>query len=58
MSQYHAQQCFHACPLPVTPQNQNGNISIQIRTEKGKTNWMNITPEVFKKIEELLTEMD
>lgn len=49
--QYVEAQLMQVCPLPV---NECGIIRIQIISEKGKTKWMNITPDQFKQIENVL----
>jgi len=63
MSEYHAKQCCAVAPFPIEveatlTQSANGQLSLQIRsTEFRKTNWMNITPEAFKAIEMILSDM-
>lgn len=43
-------QILRACPLPLHT-GDNGQIKIKIHSERGETNWLNITPEQLKKIE-------
>jgi len=45
-----------ACPLPLIPANKNGSLWIQIGSEQGKTKYIGITPEQFRKIELVLLE--
>lgn len=40
----------------VTPSGTPGNLKIQIQGETGKTNWLNISPETLRKIEQALIE--
>lgn len=44
---------YAVAPLPVL-ENLNGQFSLQIRSERGATKWLNITPQQFKEIEEIL----
>jgi hypothetical protein len=52
---YREQELLAAVPFPVLPENKNGIIKIQICSDKGKTRYMNITPDEFKRIESILT---
>ena len=63
MAYYHMQQCAQVCPFP--PESKfAGQLKLKIMADSGldnpkrQTNWMNITPEAFKKIEEILLEME
>ena len=40
-------------PLPIL-EGGNGQFKLQITSEQGKTNWMNITDDQFRKIELVL----
>jgi hypothetical protein len=57
---YYESQFFKVAPYPVTEENsaenKNGVFCIQLRSWRGKTNFMDITPEQFKQIEEILTK--
>ena len=57
---YRTQELFIACPLPLDEKDAHKNypfgINIQIRTEHGKTKWLNVTPMELKQIENVLTE--
>jgi hypothetical protein len=48
---YLANQMLKVCPLPVE---DNGTIRIQLSSERGKTNYLNITPYQFREIEKIL----
>jgi hypothetical protein len=50
---YIEQEMFAVAPLPVL-QDLNGQFCMQIRSERGATKWLNITPEQFAAIEEVL----
>jgi hypothetical protein len=43
-------QLLRAVPLPLAD-NANGQIKIKIHSERGESNWLNVTPEQLKKIE-------
>jgi len=50
------QELINVCPLP--PENEN-HFKIKIHSFSGrKTNFINITPEQFKKIEKILEGID
>jgi len=36
--------------------NHNGEIKIKIHSDRGETNWLNITPKIMRKIEFYLLE--
>jgi hypothetical protein len=46
-------QILKACPFPLHS-GDNGQIKIKIHSERGETNWLNLTPEQLKKIELVL----
>jgi hypothetical protein len=52
---YIEQEMFVVAPLPVL-QNLNGQFCMQIRSERGATRWLNITPRQFAAIEEILLQ--
>ena len=55
---YIEQEMYAVAPLPVL-QDLIGQFSLQIRSERGATKWLNITPQQFYDIEEiLLRELD
>lgn len=41
-------------PFPMNQPLLNGKIQIQIKTQKGKTKWIEINPSQFKAIEKLV----
>ena len=49
--QYRSAETMAACPIPA---DKVGAISIQISTGRGKTKWLGITPEEFRRIELVL----
>lgn len=53
-SNYIDQQLFQVAPLPLTEENFPYGIDVQFRTPGRQTNWLKITPEQFKKIEDVL----
>jgi hypothetical protein len=48
---YYADQLLKVCPFPVE---KNGIIRLQLSSEQGKTNYMDITPTQFRLIEKVL----
>ena len=55
---YIEQEMYAVAPLPVLA-GLNGQFCMQIRSERGATKWLNITPRQFAAIEEvLLRELD
>ena len=54
MSTYIESQFEKACPLPLYPENKNGQIKIKIHSERGESNWLNITAQQMIDIETLL----
>lgn len=55
MSHYHEQQLFQICPVPA--EKLTFPVKVQFRSEHGKTNHFDLTPEAFKAIERILSEM-
>ena len=53
-SNYIEQQLFQVAPLPLDDKSFPYGFDIQIRSEGRKTNWLRITPEQMKKIEDVL----
>lgn len=51
---YIEQQLFQVAPLPIHTDHYPHGFDIQIRSEGRKTNYLKITPEQFKKIENVL----
>ena len=51
---YIEQQLFQVASLPLTEENFPYGFDIQIRSEGKKTNYLRITPEQMKKIEDIL----
>lgn len=53
-------QLFKALPYPLTDDNsnddKNGQISLKIRTIRGETNWLNVSPEQMRQIEAVLNQ--
>ena len=52
---YIEQQFLKVAPFPFFSE-KNGQISIKINSERGATNWIGISPETMRKIEDLLVE--
>lgn len=48
---YVTTQLFAVCPIPVEKVAEDAPMRIKILSQMGETNWINITPEVFRKIE-------
>ena len=48
---YRSAETMAACPVPA---DKCGNINLQIRTERGQTKWLAITPDEFRRIEMVL----
>lgn len=53
---YIEQQLFQVASLPLTEEHFPYGFDIQIRSEGRKTNYLRITPEQMKKIEDVLLE--
>ena len=51
---YIEQQLFQVAPVPLTDEHFPYGFDIQIKSEGRKTNFLRITPEQMKKIEEVL----
>ena len=53
-------QLFKALPYPLTDDNsgddKNGKIRLKIRTIRGETNWLNVSPEQMRQIETVLNQ--
>ena len=53
-------QFFKVAPFPLNDESQadhlNGQIKLKVRSRRGETNWLNITPDQFKQIEKLLSQ--
>ena len=52
---YIESEFYAAAPLPVLS-GDNGQFRLKITSERGATKWINITPQEFKSIEQLLLE--
>ena len=50
---YIQKQLIRVAPFPVH-ENDNGQLRLKLHSAQGETNWLNITPEQFKRIEEIL----
>jgi hypothetical protein len=48
---YRMAETYQAAPLPLE---ECGIIKMQLRTDKGATRWLNITPEEYRAIERVL----
>jgi len=57
---YTEQQLSRAAPFPLTPENaaeeKNGQLRLKIQGKQGATNWLNITPEQARAIEQILQD--
>lgn len=51
---YIEQQMFQVAPLPVDDEHFPYGFDIQIKSPGRTTNWLHITPEQFRKIEDVL----
>lgn len=53
-------QLFRALPYPLTDENsndnKNGQISLKIHTIRGETNWLNVSSEQMRQIEQILNQ--
>lgn len=53
-------QLFKALPYPLNDLNsvdeKNGQIRLKIRTIRGESNWLNISPDQMKAIESILNQ--
>lgn len=53
-------QLFRALPYPLNDDNsndnKNGQISLKIHTIRGETNWLNVSPEQMRQIEQILNQ--
>ena len=55
VDEYVENELFHAMPVPFE---NCGIISMQIRSEKGKTKWLNVSPQKMREIEQILIRKD
>lgn len=53
-SNYIEKQMFRVAPLPLTEENFPYGFDVQFRSPGRQTNWLKITPEQFKQIENIL----
>ena len=57
---YIENQLFRALPYPLNDDNstddKNGQISLKIHTIRGETNWLNVSPEQMRQIEQILNQ--
>lgn len=51
---YIEQQLFQLAPIPLTEENFPYGFDMQIRGGGRNTNWLRVTPDQMKKIEEVL----
>lgn len=53
-------QLFKALPYPLNDSNsvdeKNGQIRLKIRTIRGESNWLNVSPDQMKAIESILNQ--
>ena len=53
-------QLFRAIPFPLNEENtqdhKNGQIRLKIHTIRGKSNWLNVSPDQMKAIESILNQ--
>lgn len=53
-------QLFKALPYPLNDNNssddKNGQIRLKIHTIRGETNWLNVSPEQIRQIEQILNQ--
>ena len=52
---YLSNQFMKACPLPLL-EGGNGQIRIKIHSEKGESNWINVSARQMKRIEDTMFE--
>jgi len=50
-------QMFKVAPFPLTPDSDQRFV-MQIQSSHGKTNWLAVSPETLKGIEELLLQQE
>ncbi len=57
---YIENQLFKALPYPLNDENsgddKNGQIRLKIRTIRGESNWLNVSPDQMKAIEAILNQ--
>jgi hypothetical protein len=55
---YIESQLLRAAPFPLNDENKadhlNGQLKLKIHSPRGESNWLNITPDQLRKIEEIL----
>jgi hypothetical protein len=51
---YIENQLLKVAPYPLYDNSKNGEISIKLTSEQGKTNWLDITPAQLREIERIL----
>ncbi len=53
-------QLFKALPYPLNHSNavddRNGQIMLKIQTSRGETNWLNVSPDQMREIEQILNQ--
>jgi hypothetical protein len=53
-------QLFKAIPMPLNDRNsaedRNGQIKLKIHTQNGQTNWLNVSPDQMREIEQILNQ--
>ena len=53
-------QLFKALPYPLNDDNssddKNGQIKLKIHTIRGETNWLNVSPDQMRQIEQILNQ--
>lgn len=50
---YIERQTERVCPFPIDS-DKNGQIKLKLHSERGESNWLNITPDQFRAIEQIL----
>jgi hypothetical protein len=55
VDEYIEGELFQAMPVPFE---NCGQIKMQIRSEKGKTKWLNVSPQKMREIEQILIQKD
>jgi len=55
-------QLFKAIPMPLNDRNsaddRNGQIKLKIHTQHGQTNWLNVSPDQMREIEQILNKSE
>lgn len=52
-TKYISNELFQVAPLPIL-EGENGQIRIKLKSERGETKWLNVTPEQMEAIEWIL----